>query len=233
MSGHIFKQGNFDMEKMIGETTLTLSNKLKKIITLDNKKGYHVLDGLESLDEYMLILKDLFSVDIRNCDLGKEDKININTGIVTTNIKNCTISNELNINDIDLETLVIKDSYINKLVLYNCKSINDIFLYNTIINELVFNYCNIYQGILMNDGCVINDLNVYRSFIINYNKHYYNDTYHRDIKSSYDYIIDDRLIDIVKDKVVLNHSCIIEHEGEEAFNYYYNRNNKDIEPLDK
>lgn len=85
----------------------------------------------------------------------------------------------------------------------------------------------------MNDGCVINDLNVYRSFIINYNKHYYNDTYHRDIKSSYDYIIDDRLIDIVKDKVVLNHSCIIEHEGEEAFNYYYNRNNKDIEPLDK
>lgn len=233
MSGHIFKQGNFEMEKMIGETTLTLSNKLKKIITLDNRKGYHVLDGLENLDEYMLILKDLFSVDIKNCDLCKEDKININTGIVTANIKNCTISNELNINDIDLEDLVIKDSYINRLVFYNCKNINDIFLYNTTINELVFNYCNIYQGILMNDGCVINDLSIYRSFIINYSKHYYNDTYHKSIKSSYDYIIDDRLIDVVKDKVVLNHSCIIEHEGEEAFNYYYNRNNKDIEPLDK
>lgn len=233
MSGHIFKQGNFEMEKMIGETTLTLSNKLKKIMTLDDRKGYRVLDGLESLDDYMLILKDLFSVDIRNCDLDKEDKININTGIVTTNIKNCTISNELNINDIDLEDLVIKDSYINRLVFYNCKNINDIFLYNTTINELVFNYCNIYQGILMNDSCVINDLNVYRSFIINYNKHYYNDTYHKSIKSSYDYIIDDRLIDVVKDKVVLNHSCIIEHEGEEAFNYYYNRGNKDIEPLDK
>ena len=233
MSGHIFKQGNFEMEKMIGETTLTLSNKLKKIITLDNRKGYHVLDGLENLDEYMLILKDLFSVDIKNCDLCKEDKININTGIITANIKNCTISNELNIDDIDLEDLVIKDSYINRLVFYNCKNINDIFLYNTTINELVFNYCNIYQGILMNDGCVINDLSIYRSFIINYSKHYYNDTYHKSIKSSYDYIIDDRLIDVVKDKVVLNHSCIIEHEGEEAFNYYYNRNNKDIEPLDK
>ena len=233
MSGHIFKQGNFEMEKMIGETTLTLSNKLKKIITLDNRKGYHVLDGLENLDEYMLILKDLFSVDIKNCDLCKEDKININTGLITANIKNCTISNELNIDDIDLEDLVIKDSYINRLVFYNCKNINDIFLYNTTINELVLNYCNIYQGILMNDGCVINDLSIYRSFIINYSKHYYNDTYHKSIKSSYDYIIDDRLIDVVKDKVVLNHSCIIEHEGEEAFNYYYNRNNKDIEPLDK
>lgn len=233
MSEYIFKQGNFEMEKMINETTLTLSNKLKKIMTLDDRKGYRVLDGLEDLNGYMLIIKDLFSVDIKNCDLGKEDKININTGIATTNIKNCTISNELNINDIDLENLVIKDSYINRLVFYNCKNINDIFLYNTTINELVFNYCNIYQGILMNDSCVINDLNVYRSFIINYSKQYYNDTYHRDIKSSYDYIIDDRLIDVVKDKVVLNHSCIIEHEGEEAFNYYYNRDDKDIEPLDK
>lgn len=233
MSSSVFKQGNFEMEKMINENNTSSSSLLNKIIILDNTKDYYIFDGLKNLDGYLLTLKDLYSAKLRNCDLEKEDGININSGIKAVTIENCTISNSLSINDIDLENLVIKDSYINRLIFYNCKGINEIFLYNTTINELVFNYCNIYQGILMNDGCAINDLNIYRSFIINYSKHYYNDMYNKHMKSSYDYIIDDRLIDIVKDKVVLNHSCIIEQEGEEAYNYYYNRSDKDIKPLNE
>lgn len=237
MSGSIFKQGDFEIEKMINNkdySPRTLSRKPDKTIILDNKKGYHVFDELENLDGYTVVLKDLFNINIKNCDLGKEDKININTGITAVTVQNCTISNSLNINNIDLEDLVIKDSYIDKLVFYNCKNINEIHMYNTTINELVFNCCNIYQGILMNDGCVINNLDIFHSFIINYRKHYYNNIYSKYIRNSYDYIIDDRLIDVVKDKVSLNNSCIIEQEGDEAFNYYYNKkNNEDIEPINE
>lgn len=61
MSGSIFKQGNFEIEKMInnkGYSPRISSSKPNKIITLDNKKGYHVFDGLENLDGYMIVLKD-------------------------------------------------------------------------------------------------------------------------------------------------------------------------------
>lgn len=238
MNDGIFRQKNFEIKKSIKESKggddLRTIYPPRNLIMLDKRERYHTLNGLNNLDGYILALKDLFDIRIEDCDLNKDDKIQIASGIIRTNIKNCTIPNELNISNIDLEYLIISDSYIDKLIFYNCKNLINIFLYNTTINKIAFNYCNIYQGILMNDGCAIYNLDANSSFIINYRKHYYNNIYSKYIRNSYDYIIDDRLIDIVKDRVSLNNSCIIEQEGDEAFNYYYNKkNNEDIEPINE
>ena len=56
MSSSVFKQGNFEMEKMINENNNTSSSLLNKIIILDNTKEYYIFDGLKSLDGYLLTL---------------------------------------------------------------------------------------------------------------------------------------------------------------------------------
>ena len=125
-------------------------------------------------------------------------------------------SKKLKLEDINIDMLRIETA--------NVKRIYDIFVIRSIIP----------YGILMNYNSSIGRLYMNNSLINNESNKTYNEAFKDSIKDADDIIImDDRLIDVIKDKVALNHSCIIEHEGEETYNYYYNRNDKDIKPLDE
>lgn len=188
-------------------------------------KNYYIFSGLNNLHEHTLELKDLFDVRIENCDLEEKDSIYIKKGVDNALVENSTIKNRLLLTASDLKTITLKDSYIETLELNYMKNIYQISLYNTIINELKFTRCMVDGGILMNEGCAINNLIVYRTFINNTNRHFYNNMYPNEINSAYDIIIDDELLDVVKNDINFKYSYIIEDPDDEICTFTINNNN--------
>lgn len=197
-------------------------NNLKEFSTsVVVSEKYHTFSKLNNLHGYILVLRDLYDIKIKDCDLEENDAIYIEEGTTDVTIQNSTINNFSILDASDLRCITFEDSYIESLKLNYTKDIGQIFLCNTIIDKIKFNNCMINCGLLINKKSIINNLIAHNTFINNTSKYVYNAMF-----PNGDIVLKDRLIDIVKNEVDLKHSYIIEEPNDELCTFTINNNKR-------
>ena len=156
---------------------------------------------------------------ITNCDLNSNDFIYIDKNVETCIIDDSTIST-MRISDNNLKSLELDNCYIKRLDIHGSQEIGTLYLFNSIIEELVIEHSSIMHGFIVNDKNRIKNLRVARSFIINLLKNSYNEIMASNIESVEDVAIDDYdFIDLIEDSVEIINSCIIEKDNDERYNF--------------
>ena len=188
------------------------------IITITNKKNVKIYN-INNLYRKHLYLENIDKLHITNCDLNSNDFIYIDKNVETCIIDDSTIST-MRISDNNLKSLELDNCYIKRLDVHGSQEIGTLYLFNSIIEELVIEHSSIMHGFIVNDKNRIKNLRVARSFIINLLKNSYNEIMASNIESIEDVAIDDYdFIDLIEDSVEIINSCIIEKDNDERYNY--------------
>ncbi len=199
-----------EMRIMNQETLDEILNKSleNKII---NDGEYNVIKDIEWKGDCDLYNKNIPNLIMQNVKFGDDsmEDIYIEQGINRLSIDKCNLNITEIIGNDELVTVVIKDSEIDSLTFNKCR-IRRVLLYNCKIYNLVLLDTIIPNGILLNYNTKIDKLYMCNSLINNTDKHNFNEENSEFIKEADDLIMDDKLISIIKSKIDIVGSHIIE-----------------------
>lgn len=206
-----------EIRVMDQETIYKILNKpLKDNIINDGK--YNVIKDIKWAGGHDLYNENIPNLLIQNVNfngINMED-IYIKQGIDRLSIDKCDLNTVEVIRNDELVTVVIRDSDIGALNFNKCR-IRRVLLYNCKVNNLLLTDTIIPRGILLNYNTKIDRLYMHNSLINNTDKHNFNEANDEFIKEADDLIMDDKLISVIKSRIDIIGSHIIEETKDNRF----------------
>lgn len=199
-----------EMRIMNQETLDEILNKsLENKIINDGK--YNVIKDIVWKGDCDLYNKNIPNLIMQNVKFGDDsmEDVYIEQGINRLSIDKCNLNITEIIGNDELVTVVIKDSEIDSLTFNKCR-IRRVLLYNCKIYNLVLLDTIIPNGVLLNYNTKIDKLYMCNSLINNTDKHNFNEENDEFIKEADDLIMDDKLISVIKSRIDIVGSHIIE-----------------------
>ena len=193
-----------------------LSTPLKDNIINDGE--YNVIKDIKWAGGHDLYNKNIPNLLIQNVNFNgvNMEDIYIEQGINRLSIDKCDLNIVEIIGNDELVTVVIRDSDIGALNFNKCR-IRRVLLYNCKINSLLLTDTIIPRGILLNYNTKIDKLYMCNSLINNTDKHNFNEENDEFIKEADDLIMDDKLISVIKSRIDIVGSHIIEEVKDNRF----------------
>lgn len=199
-----------EMRIMNQETLDEILNKsLENKIINDGK--YNVIKDIKWAGGHDLYNKNIPNLLIQNANFNgvNMEDVYIEQGINRLSIDKCDLNIVETIGNNELVTVVIRDSDIGALNFNKCR-IRRVLLYNCKIYNLLLTDTIIPRGILLNYNTKIDKLYMCNSLINNTDKHNFNEENDEFIKEADDLIMDDKLISVIKSRIDIVGSHIIE-----------------------
>ena len=186
-----------------------LHEPLKNNIMNDGK--YNVIKDIKWTGNYDLYNKNIPNLLMQNVIFGNNsmEDVYIEQGVNRLSIDKCNLNIVETIGNDELVTVVIRDSEIVSLNFNKCR-VRRVLLYNCNIHSLVLTDTIIPNGILLNYNSSIGRLYMNNSLINNTNKYKFNEENSKLIKEADDIIMDDKLISVIKSRIDIMGSHIIE-----------------------
>ena len=186
-----------------------------KLKPLENKiindGKYNVIKDIEWKRDCDLYNKNIPNLIMQNVKFGDDsmEDVYIEQGVNRLSIDKCNLNITEVIGNDELVTVVIRDSEIDSLTFNKCR-IRRVLLYNCKIYNLVLLDTIIPNGVLLNYNTKIDKLYMNNSLINNTNKYKFNEENSKFIKEADDIIMDDKLISVIKSRIDIMGSHIIE-----------------------
>lgn len=199
-----------EMRIMNQETLDEILNKsLENKIINDGK--YNVIKDIVWKGDCDLYNKNIPNLLIQNANFNgvNMEDVYIEQGINRLSIDKCDLNIVETIGNNELVTVVIRDSDIGALNFNKCR-IRRVLLYNCKIYNLLLTDTIIPNGVLLNYNTKIDKLYMCNSLINNTDKHNFNEENDEFIKEADDLIMDDKLISVIKSRIDIVGSHIIE-----------------------
>lgn len=206
-----------EMRIMNQETLDEILNKsLENKIINDGK--YNVIKDIVWKGDCDLYNKNIPNLIMQNVKFGDDnmEDVYIEQGINRLSIDKCDLNIVETIGNNELVTVVIRDSDIGALNFNKCR-IRRVLLYNCKIYNLLLTDTIIPRGILLNYNTKIDRLYMNNSLINNTDKHNFNEENDEFIKEADDLIMDDKLISVIKSRIDIVGSHIIEEVKDNRF----------------
>ena len=193
-----------------------LNRSLENKIINDGK--YNVIKDIKWAGGHDLYNKNIPNLLIQNANFNgvNMEYVYIEQGINRLSIDKCDLNIVEIIGNNELVTVVIRDSDIGALNFNKCR-IRRVLLYNCKIYNLLLTDTIIPRGILLNYNTKIDRLYMNNSLINNTDKHNFNEVNDEFIKEADDLIMDDKLISVIKSRIDIVGSHIIEEVKDNRF----------------